>query len=87
MGMPCEVNSILKLARSQGYPDRLLLDYPHTAAKSGYRIFPMDVPLALVDETWHAHADISIDRLVWQQQTTTIDFRIVRIYDTPWSLQ
>jgi Protein of unknown function (DUF2584) len=87
MGMPCQVNSILKLARSQGYPDRLQLDQSYTVTKSGYRIFPLDVPLALVDETWHAHADIRIDRLTWEQQATAIDFTIVRLYDTPWSLK
>lgn len=87
MGMPCQVNSILKLTRSQGYPDPLILHTHHTVTKSGYRIFPIDVPLALVDETWHAYADVTIHRLVWQDQETTIDFQLVRLYDSPWSLK
>ena len=87
MGMPCQVNSILKLTRSQGYPDLLHRDHSYTVTKSGYRIFPINVPIALVDETWHAYADVVIHRLTWQDQATTIDFKVVRIYDSPWSLK
>ncbi|MDV2991007.1 MAG: hypothetical protein N4J56_000661 [Chroococcidiopsis sp. SAG 2025] len=45
MGMPCEVNSILKLNPSQGYPETLLVGSQHQANKEGYRIIPVDVPI------------------------------------------
>jgi hypothetical protein len=87
MGMPCQVNSILKLKPTQGYPERLAIGDRHRVQKSGYRIFPLDVPLCLVDEAWQAHADIVIEKLVWEQQTTHVEFRIDRLYDVPFSLK
>jgi hypothetical protein len=87
MGMPCQVNSILRLARSQGYPDPLDPNLPYQVTKQGYRILPMDVPLQLVDENWIAHADVMIQRLTWEQQTTTIDFKVVRVYTVPFPLK
>jgi hypothetical protein len=49
MGMPCEVNSILKLKPSQGYPEELIVELNCQASKEGYRIIPVDVPIPLVD--------------------------------------
>jgi len=86
MGMPCQVNSILKLKRSRDYPE-LVVGTRHHAQKDGYRIFPIDVPLCLVDEQWVAHADIVIDRLTWHNQTTVLEYRIVRIYAAPFSVK
>ncbi|MGK7888617.1 MAG: DUF2584 family protein [Leptolyngbyaceae cyanobacterium] len=87
MGMPCQVNSILKLTPSQGYPASLELGTQYQVQKEGYRIFPMDVPLCLVDEHWLAHADIIIETLTWHKQTTRIEFRICRIYDVPFVMK
>jgi hypothetical protein len=81
MGMPCEINSILKL--NVDYPDRLILGAIHNAEKSGYRIVPIDVPIQLVNSDWQATADVVIRQLVWENQTTKLRFEIVRIYDTP----
>ncbi len=85
--MPCQVNSILKLKPSQGYPDPLVLNSRHRVQKSGYRIFPLDVPLCLVDASWDAHADIVIEQLIWEGQTTHLEFRVSRVYDTPFAMQ
>ncbi len=86
MGMPCQVNSILKLDRS-AYPPYLEIGSSHTAVKSGYRIFPIDVPLQLVDDAWLAQADIMIRELRWKDQQTTLVFVIHRIYPTPFSVK
>lgn len=83
MGMPCEINSILKLRPSQGYPPRLEKGEKHSAQKQGYRIFPVDIPILLVDENWLAYTDVKIHRLVWENGVTTVDFEIDRIYESP----
>ncbi|MBF2083453.1 DUF2584 family protein [Thermoleptolyngbya sp. C42_A2020_037] len=83
MGMSCEVNSILKLKPSQGYPSQLEKGKRYFAQKEGYRIVPVDVPIPLVDEDWFAHADIKIHKLVWENGATSIDFEIDRIYESP----
>jgi Protein of unknown function (DUF2584) len=85
MGMPCEINSIVKL-NGAAFPADLTIGAVHTATKSGYRIFPIDVPLQLVDEQWQAHADVVIQQLIWENQTTTIGWRIHRIYAEPFSV-
>ena len=83
MGMPCEVNSILKLKPSQGYPTLIEKGKRYQAQKEGYRIIPVDMPIPLVDNNWVAHADIKIFRLVWGNGMTIVDFKIDRIYETP----
>jgi hypothetical protein len=83
MGMPCEVNSILKLTPSQGYPDKLTIGERFQVEKSGYRILPIDVPIMLVDADWWARADVVIETLTWSGGVTRLEFAIARIYETP----
>ncbi|NDJ18325.1 DUF2584 family protein [Myxacorys almedinensis] len=87
MGMPCEVNCILKLSAGTGYPTKLVLHSEHQATKPGYRIFAIDLPIPLVDENWLTHADVVIDHLAWQQKQTQLTFRIVRIYTQPFAMK
>ncbi|MGF1458891.1 MAG: DUF2584 family protein [Leptolyngbyaceae cyanobacterium] len=87
MGMPCEVNSVLKLKPKQGYPRVLQLGDRHQVQKESYRIFPLDVPICLVDENWQAHADIAIEKLTWEEQITRLQFRIERVYERPFAVQ
>lgn len=82
MGMPCEINSILKLTPVQGYPDKFKVGNYYRSKKSGYRVIPVGVPVPLVDENWLAHADVIIRRLTWENEETYILFKIDRIYDT-----
>jgi hypothetical protein len=83
MGMPCEVNSILKLTPSQGYPEELTVGERCRAEKSGYRIVPIDVPIMLVDADWMARADVVIETLTWSGGVTRVEFTIARLYETP----
>jgi Protein of unknown function (DUF2584) len=86
MGMPCEINSMVKL-NSAVFPADLTIGAIHTASKSGYRIFPIDVPLQLVNEQWQAQADVVIEQLIWKNQMTTIVFRIHRVYAQPFTVK
>jgi hypothetical protein len=87
MGMPCEINNILKLNSSQGYPTKIVLKSEHQASKNGYRIFPVDVPISLVDENWVAHADVIIRRLTWEKGETVVAFEIERLYELPFCVK
>ena len=80
MGMPCEVNSILKLTPSQGYPPELEKEQLYQGRKEGYRIIPVDVLLPLVDEHWRVQAEIKIRKLVWENGMTIVNFEVERIY-------
>ena len=83
MGMPCEVNSILKLSAQNGYPAQLIPGATHEARKEGYRIIPIDVPVQLVGDDWMGRADVVISKLVWTEGWTQYSFRIHRVYATP----
>lgn len=83
MGMPCEINSLLKLTPAQGYPAQLELGQQYCVQKEGYRIMPMDVPILLVDEHWWAYADVNICQLVWEAGLTRLTFEIARVYNAP----
>ncbi|MGA7936982.1 MAG: DUF2584 family protein [Kovacikia sp.] len=87
MGMPCTVNSILKLNLNEGYPETLKLGLSYQASKKGYRIIPIDVPVQLVDENWAAHAEVIIHKLIWEAQTTRMEFSISKIYPLPIKLK
>lgn len=87
MGMPCQVNSILKLSRSKGFPEPIAMGTPYQATKQGYRIIPIDVPIPLVDDNWLAHADVVIHKLIWESNATTISFTVKRVYEMPFSIK
>lgn len=80
MGMPCEVNSILKLRPDQGFPETLKTGETHKGTKEGYRILLIDVPIMLVGEDWKGVADVIINKITWENDTTTVVFKIDRIY-------
>jgi hypothetical protein len=87
MGMPCEINNIIKLSETQGHPSQLLLNNEYQAAKSGYRILPVDVPVLLVDENWMANADIIVSSLTWSNGQTVIKFKIDRVFPSPFCVK
>lgn len=87
MGMPCEVNSILKLSVEQGYPAfALKVGNTHQGFKDGYRIYPIDVPIQLVDQYWKAYADVIIRSLKWEDGKTYLKYEIVRVFDDAFEL-
>lgn len=85
MGMPCQVNSILKIAR-HNVPEPVASGR-YEVIKPGYRIIPLDVPIPLVDQDWMAYADVVIEQLVWEQGNTKLCFMIKRLYPVPFSVK
>lgn len=87
MGMPCELNSVLKLSVEQGYPSSLKPGDRFGATKSGYRLFAMDLPLQLVDGQWQAQADVIVRELTWRAGQTHLQLEVSRCYERPFSLR
>lgn len=87
MGMPCEINTILKLTPAQGYPAQLSLGQTFAVTKSDYRIFALDVPVQLVNQQWQAEADITIRELTWRSGQTHLQVEVTRLYDQPFSVK
>ena len=83
MGMPCEVNSILKLNELQCSSTKFEHGSFHEASKGGYRIIPLDISISLVDKDWRNVADIVIRKLTWENNKTFLRFEIVKLHETP----
>ena len=83
MGMPCEVNSVLKLNELQCSPTHFERGSFHEAFKGGYRIIPLDIPISLIDKDWRNVADIIVRKLTWENNETFLRFEIVKLHETP----
>ena len=81
MGMPLELNTILKLSPNQGYPSSLIVGNAFVAIKQDYRLFPLDISVPLVNKEWRAYADVIIFRLTWEKQRTILVFEVVKTYE------
>ena len=84
MGTHCELNSILKLSPSQGFPEHLVVSSDLIGVKEGYRIYPLDVPLFLLNEHWYVCGVVTINRMVWQSNCTELGFQVVEVYSSPY---
>ena len=83
MGMLLELNTILKLSPNQGYPSSLIVKNVFVAIKQDYRLFPLDIPIPLVNKEWKAYADVIIFKLTWEEQRTILVFEVVKIFEKP----
>lgn len=83
--MPLELNTILKLSPNQGYPSSITVGNVYVAIKQDYRLYPINIPISLVNKSWEAYADVIIFRLTWEEQKTILVFEIVKIYEKPLS--
>jgi hypothetical protein len=81
------MRTVVKLSPAQSYPDQLEKGKTYQAQKESYRIFPIDVPLALVDGNWVAYADAIITKLTWEGKQTSLTFEIDRISKTPFLIK
>lgn len=81
MGMPCEVNSILKLNDLEGLSADFSPGSLHKMSKEGYRIVPLDVPLLLVDVNWQNLANVAVRKLIWENKKTDLLFEIIEVYE------
>jgi hypothetical protein len=59
MGEIIEFNTVLKLKKEN--LENLILGESRKFLKQGKRIFPLDIPLFLVDEDWHFHGIAQIE--------------------------
>ncbi|WP_203361415.1 DUF2584 domain-containing protein [Bacillus sp. REN10] len=79
MGMPMELNTMIV---TKGKEERLEENY-FTLKKSGYRLYPIDIPI-------HVHktkdSDISgtaiIEKVEWQQESTILTYKLISLNST-----
>lgn len=83
MGMPLEINTVLKLTPTQGYPNKVKVGDIYIANKQDYRIYPLHIPIPLVDKDWNAYADAIVFKLIWEDNNTQLLYEIVNTYEKP----
>ena len=78
MGCIYEFNWILKLSNEQ-FPE-LVENIEYNFKKQGIRIYPINVPLDLVNENWEAVARCVITSISMQNEETAGKYKIICIY-------
>lgn len=82
MGFIMEFNWVLKLSQENGLEqDRLTVGRKYPYRKSGFRIYPVNMPIDLVNGRWEAVAKVKVCSFSFDGLNTTGEFEIIRIYD------
>lgn len=79
MGFIYEFNWILKL--SEVNENKICAGQNYTFRKSGVRVFPIDMPIDLVNKNWEAIARCVIKQITITSKETTGEYSIIEIYD------
>jgi hypothetical protein len=78
MGVPVEMNTVLKLTPEQGLPDPPEEGRAYTFRKDGPRLYPLGVPVELIGADWKTVGKAVIDEYTVSLAETRGRFRVVR---------
>jgi hypothetical protein len=78
MGVPVEMNTVLKLTPEQGLPGEVREGETHAFCKAGPRIYPLGVPVELVGPDWKTIGKAVIDEFTVSLAETRGRFRVVK---------
>lgn len=81
MGSLFEFNWIMKISRSQGLPESPVPGDKYPFTKEGYRVYPIDVPIELIDDSWTALALVVITSITLAANTTSGTFKVIKLYE------
>ena len=81
MGVPVEMNTVLKITPDQGLPENPQLDTVYAFAKDGTRFYPIGVPVELIGPDWKTVGKAVIDEFTVSTEATRGKFRIVKLFD------
>lgn len=79
MGTIYEVNWILKL--NDDNPNNYITGKEHTFKKDGMRLYPIDVPLDLVNVNWEAIASCIVKQIAIDKEKTVGIYEILDVYE------
>jgi hypothetical protein len=81
MGHKIEFNWALKLEPTQGLDEKnLKVGEIYEFIKEGYRVYPLDLPLDLLNQKWEAVAKIIIVEIRNENQKTKGKYKVLKIY-------
>jgi hypothetical protein len=80
MGVPVEMNTVLKLSVGQGFPENPALETEYRFEKDGTRFYPIGVPVELINADWQTIGKAVIDEFTVSTERTSGKFRIVKLF-------
>ena len=78
MGVPVEMNTVLKLSGEQGLPAEIREGEPYAFRKAGPRFYPLGVPVELIGPDWKTLGKAVIDEFTVSLEETRGRFRVVK---------
>ncbi|WP_100331907.1 DUF2584 domain-containing protein [Bacillus xiapuensis] len=79
MGMPMELNTIIVTKGKEQRQEENLF----TLKKSGYRLYPLDIPIDVYKvKGGDSSGTAIIEKVEWSQQSTTITYKLISLYST-----
>ncbi|MBI5138073.1 MAG: DUF2584 family protein [Nitrospirae bacterium] len=78
MGLPVEMNTVLKLTPAQGLPADPRPDTVYAFSKDGTRFYPIGVPVELIGPDWKTLGKAVIDEFTVSTERTSGKFRVVK---------
>jgi hypothetical protein len=80
MGFETEFNWVMKLSQKQGLFQDLKEGGQYKFNKQGFRVYPVEIPLDLVNENWEAIAKVVVEEFKNYKGKTFGTYRVVRLY-------
>ncbi|RLF64915.1 MAG: hypothetical protein DRN30_04875 [Thermoplasmata archaeon] len=80
MGFVTEFNWVLKLKPEQGFPEEIKEGLTFEFKKQDYRVYPVGIPVYLVDKSWVAVALVLIKEISWKDDSTQGKAVIVKVF-------
>ncbi len=81
MGFKTEFNWVLKLKPEQGLREQeLQVGDEYRFYKNEYRVYPLDIPIDLVNDNWEAVGKVIITEVSNFEGKTTGKYKVIKIY-------
>lgn len=81
MGFKTEFNWALKLRPEQGLKEDIAVGEEFEFLKEGYRIYPIDIPIDLLNKDVEAIAKVIIKKIKHKNNKTKGNFKIIKIFN------
>lgn len=81
MGFKSEFNWVLKIKESQGFPEKMEIGKIYDFRKDDKRVYPVGMPIDLIDNSWQTHAKVIIEESTILKNTTKGKFKVVYVYN------
>ena len=80
MGFKTEFNWALKLKPEQGLAEDLKVDGIYSFSKDEYRVYPVGVPIDLLNDLWEVIAKVVIVKCINHDEKTEGKYKVIKIY-------